>query len=44
MGAGPSSVVTTPFLATPTDIIEVEIIKFDATKESKVTIIGNLTK
>ncbi len=44
MGVGPSTVVTTPFLATPTDIIKVDIVKFDTTKESKVTIIGNLTK
>jgi len=44
MGVGPSNVVTTPFLAGPTDIIKVDIVKFDNTKESKVTIIGNLTK
>jgi len=44
MGTGPSTVVTTPFLATPTDVIKVDIVKFDNTKESKVTIIGNLTK
>ena len=44
MGLGPSTVVSTPFLATPTDIIKVDIVKFDPTKESKVTIIGNLTK
>ena len=44
MGTGPSTVVTTPFLTTPTDIIKVDIVKFDPTKESKVTIIGNLTK
>ena len=44
MGVGPSTVVTTPFLATPTDVIKVDIVKFDATKEAKVTIMGNLTK
>ena len=44
MGTGSSTVVSTPFLAAPTDIIKVDIVKFDNTKESKVTILGNLTK
>ena len=44
MGHGSTTTVTTPFLTTPTDVIQVMITKFDATKESKVTIIGNLTK
>jgi hypothetical protein len=43
-GTGTTTNVTTPFLALPTDVIKVIITKFDTTKESKVTIMGNFTK
>lgn len=43
-GTGTPTTVTTPFLTGPDDVIKVTIVKFDSTKESKVTIIGNLTK
>ena len=44
MGSGPSTVVTTPFLAVGTDVLKVDIVKYDSNLESKVIIIGNLTK
>ena len=44
MGSGPSTIVTTPFLAVGTDVLKVDIVKYDSNLESKVIIIGNLTK
>lgn len=47
MGNGPTTVITNNtavFSVSPTDIIKVDIVKFDPTKEAKVTILGNLAK